>query len=103
MTATKFLAVFAGALLATAASAGGDKDHSMKSAEQKFEQLDTNRDQAISKTEASNDSSLAATFASVDADGDGQLSKTEYTAHLSESTTSSGMQDRDWSSTPDQE
>jgi hypothetical protein len=98
MTATKYLAIIAGALLATAATAGGDKDHSSKSAEQKFERLDSNQDSAISKSEASNDSNLAATFASVDADGDGALSKTEYTAHLSES---EGSRDRDWSGEQD--
>jgi hypothetical protein len=100
MTATKYFAVIAGALLATAASAGGDKDHSMKSADQKFERLDSNQDSAISKSEASNDSNLAATFASVDADGDGTLSKTEYTAHLSKS---EGNAQRDWSSSSGEE
>ena len=99
MTATKYLAIIAGALLATAASAGGDKDHSMKSADQKFQQLDSNQDRSISKSEASNDSNLTATFASIDADGDGQLSKTEFTAHLSEG---QGNQSRDWSSSADQ-
>lgn len=99
MTATKYFAIVAGALLATAASAGGDKDHSMKSADKKFEQLDSNQDRQISKSEASQDSNLSATFASIDADGDGQLTKTEYTAHLSEA---AGNQDRDWSSSSDQ-
>lgn len=82
MAATKYLALIAGALLATTATAGGDKDHSMKSADQKFERLDKDEDRAISRTEAQEDDSLSATFASVDADGDGELSRSEYTAQL---------------------
>lgn len=82
MTASKYLALLAGAMLATGAMAGGDKD--MKSADQKFDRLDSNQDSSISMSEASNDETLSATFASVDADGDGELSRSEYTAHLSE-------------------
>ncbi len=94
MTASKYLALLAGAMLATGAVAG-DKDHSMKSADQKFSRLDTNQDSAISKSEASQDEKLSATFASVDADGDGQLSQTEFTAHVADS---EGQSSGDWSS-----
>ncbi len=93
---TKYLALFAGALLATTAAAGGDKDHSMKSADQKFERLDQDQSRSISMSEAAKDESLSATFASVDADGDGELSRTEYTAHVAED--SGESQGEDWSS-----
>ena len=96
MTAKKYLALLAGAMLATGAVAGGDKDHSMKSADQKFDQLDRNQDESISKAEASKDETLTATFASVDSNGDGELSKTEYTAQLSDSESGS-----DWTSPSD--
>ncbi len=107
MTASKYLVLLAGAMLATGAVAGGDKYES-KSADQKFDKLDANQDSAISKSEASEDENLAATFASVDADGDGQLSRTEFTAHLAQSE-SQGMGDSmdesesDWSSPAGQE
>ena len=108
MTASKYLALLAGAMLATGAVAG-DKDHSMKSADQKFDRLDANQDSAISQTEASKDEKLVATFASVDADGDGQLSRKEFTAHLSDqgsgdwSSSSESETQSDWSSTAGQE
>lgn len=91
----RYLVLLAGGLLATSAFAGGDKDHSMKSADQKFEQLDSDQSSSISMSEASQDEKLSATFASVDADGDGELSQTEYTAHVSESGNEAG---EDWSS-----
>jgi Ca2+-binding EF-hand superfamily protein len=56
----------------------------MKSADQQFESLDKNSDRQISKSEATTDETLAATFASVDADSDGYVSEREYTAQLSE-------------------
>ncbi len=99
MTASKYLALLAGAMLATGAVAG-DKDHSMKSSDQKFDRLDSNQDSAISQTEAAKDENLAATFASVDADGDGQLSRTEFTAHLSDQNSQSSS---DWNSSSESE
>ena len=90
------VALLAGGLLAMTAFAGGDKDHSMKSADEKFEQLDSDQSSSISMSEASQDEKLSATFAAVDADGDGELSQTEYTAHLSES--GSGNEEGEWSS-----
>jgi Ca2+-binding EF-hand superfamily protein len=93
----RYLVLLAGGLLATTAFAGGDKDHSMKSADQKFEQLDSDQSSSISMSEASQDEKLSATFAAVDADGDGELSQTEYTAHVSESE-SGNEAGEDWSS-----
>lgn len=101
MTASKYLVLLAGAMLATGAVAGGDK-HDSKSADQKFDQLDADQDRSISKTEASQDENLAATFASVDADGDGELSRTEFTAHLTESE-GMGESESDWSAPAGQE
>ena len=103
MTASKYLALLAGAMLATGAVAGGDKDHS-KSADQKFDQLDSNQDRSISKSEASEDQNLAATFASIAADGDGELSRTEDTAHVSENEGQGmGESDSEWTSPAGQE
>lgn len=51
-----------------------------KGAQATFESLDRNKDQQISKTEASADRALAARFASVDANADGYISKSEYAA-----------------------
>ncbi len=99
MTASKYLALLAGAMLATGAVAGGDKD--MKSADQKFDRLDSNQDSSISQTEAAKDETLSATFASIDADGDGELSRSEYTAHLSENEGQSRT-GGDWSSSSDE-
>ena len=93
----KSVVLIAGALLASSAFAGGDKDHSMKSADQKFEQLDADSSSTISAAEASQDEKLSATFASVDANGDGELTQTEYTAHVSESR-GSDSDSGDWSS-----
>lgn len=81
MILKRLITLFAAALLSTAAFAGGDKDKS-KSADQKFEQLDSNKDQQLSKSEAAEDAMLSATFASVDKDADGYVSEREYTAHM---------------------
>jgi Ca2+-binding EF-hand superfamily protein len=45
-----------------------------------FESLDKNRDQQISRTEASADKRLSNTFATTDTDGDGYVSKAEFMA-----------------------
>ncbi|NLG77811.1 MAG: hypothetical protein GX535_16380 [Xanthomonadaceae bacterium] len=66
----------------------------MTSADQKFDQLDENQDRSLSKSEAAADETLSATFASIDADGDGELSRSEFTAHLAES---EGQSESDWS------
>ena len=94
MTASKYLVLLAGTMLATGAVAGGDKDHSMTSADQKFDQLDSNQDRSLSKSEAAQDETIAATFASIDADGDGEVSRSEFTAHLAES---EGQSESEWS------
>ena len=94
MTASKYLVLLAGTMLATGAVAGGDKDHSMTSADQKFDQLDSNQDRSLSKSEAAQDETIAATFASIDADGDGKVSRSEFTAHLAES---EGQSESEWS------
>ena len=45
-----------------------------------FESLDKNGDQRISRTEAGLDKNLSNIFATADTDGDGYVSKAEYTA-----------------------
>jgi Ca2+-binding EF-hand superfamily protein len=83
MLATKLITLSAAVLLSTAALAGDKDKGSMKSADQQFESLDENQDRQISKSEAQNDETLSATFASIDADSDGYVSEREYTASLS--------------------
>lgn len=97
MTAPKYLAILAGGMFAAAALAGGDEP-SMSSADRKFDQLDANQDQALSRSEAAQDETLSAVFASIDSDGDGQLSRAEYAAHISQGSSSGS---RDWSSSSD--
>jgi hypothetical protein len=62
----------------------GGKNKPLKNVEQKFQALDRNEDRQISQSEASKDDKLTATFAAVDTDGDGYLSKSEYTAQLND-------------------
>jgi hypothetical protein len=45
-----------------------------------FEVLDKNADRQISRTEAAGEKALSDSFASVDADGDGYVTKDEYAA-----------------------
>jgi len=82
MNATKPLVFLAAALLSSAAFAEGAEE-GMKSSDQKFQQMDKNQDSQLSKTEVSNDESLAAVFESVDADSDGYISETEYAEYAS--------------------
>lgn len=78
---TKLIAFLAAALLSVTAFAGDDKkDDSMKSSAATFDSLDKNGDAQLSKTEAAADKSLAGSFAAADTNGDGYLSKTEFTA-----------------------
>lgn len=79
---TKLIAFLAAALLSVTAFAGDKdkKDHSMKSSAATFDSLDKNGDAQLSKTEAAADKTLADSFASADTNGDGYLSKTEFTA-----------------------
>jgi hypothetical protein len=65
-------------------------DDSMKSSSQStmqptFSSLDRNADAKLSKEEAQGDRSLAANFSGADTDGDGFLSKTEYSDSLQQS------------------
>lgn len=45
-----------------------------------FEALDKNADRQISRTEAAGERALSDSFASVDTDGDGYVTKDEYSA-----------------------
>lgn len=79
---TKLIAFLAAALLSVTAFAGDKekKDHSMKHSAATFDSLDKNGDAQLSKTEAAADKTLADSFASSDTNGDGYLSKTEFEA-----------------------
>jgi Ca2+-binding EF-hand superfamily protein len=78
---TKLIAFLAAALLSVTAFAGDkDKKDSMKHSAATFDSLDKNGDAQLSKTEAAADKSLADSFASADTNGDGYLSKTEFEA-----------------------
>jgi hypothetical protein len=48
----------------------------------RFESLDRNKDQQLSKVEARADPSLGARFGSMDANGDGYLTEIEFAASL---------------------
>jgi Ca2+-binding EF-hand superfamily protein len=65
------------ALLATAAVAGDDPRSKEGSAET-FKTLDADGDGKISKTEATADASIANNFESLDGDSDGFVSKSEF-------------------------
>ena len=66
------------ATLLSAAALGGDD--TAKSATATFESLDKNADQQLSRTEAAGDKMLSDSFAAVDTNGDGYVSKSEYAA-----------------------
>ena len=86
MNLTRSIALISAALLSTATFAGdvGGKNKPLNNVEQKFQALDRNEDRQISQSEASKDDKLTATFAAVDTDGNGYLSKSEYTAQLND-------------------
>jgi Ca2+-binding EF-hand superfamily protein len=66
--------------LMSGAAIAGDKDKPMRETGATFETLDQDRDQRISQSEAAGDESVAASFAALDADGDGALTKREFKA-----------------------
>jgi len=76
------IALFAVAACMSAMAGGNDEDKSMKSADAKFEKLDRNQDRQLSKTEAQQDETLSAEFASIDQDSDGYVSQSEYSARM---------------------
>ena len=82
LVAPKLIVAAAATLLSISAFAGDKehKDHQMKSSAATFDSLDKNGDAQSSKTEAAADKSLSDSFASSDSNGDGYLSKTEFTA-----------------------
>lgn len=65
-------------LLSTAAMAGDIANTAHTSIT--FEALDKNADHQISRTEAAGEKALSDSFASVDTNGDGYVTKDEYTA-----------------------
>jgi Ca2+-binding EF-hand superfamily protein len=81
------IALFAASLVTTAIADDHPKeDRAMRTTDAKFEKLDRDNDERLSKSEARKEDTLAAQFASVDQDADGFISKSEYTAQLDTST-----------------
>jgi hypothetical protein len=75
------ISAFAIALAAGVATAGGNERYGGPAAAV-FESLDRNSDQRLSKQEASSDESVAGKFAALDVDGDGYITKREFTARM---------------------
>jgi hypothetical protein len=69
------------ALASGAATAGGNERQG-GSAVTQFESLDRNSDQRLSQQEASSDETVAGKFAALDVNGDGYVTKREYTARM---------------------
>lgn len=67
--------------LASGSAIAGDKEHKSGSTAQ-FESLDRNSDQRLSQSEVASDESLSGKFAALDVDGDGYVTKREYTARM---------------------
>jgi len=74
----------------------GDEDKSSRAADATFKALDRNADERLSQSEVASDQELSQSFASLDTDSDGYLSKREYAAHAKErrGMEEPGMQDR---------
>ncbi|HJY37305.1 MAG TPA: hypothetical protein VJ299_07575 [Steroidobacteraceae bacterium] len=68
------------ALGSGAAYAGGNEHKSGSTAQ--FESLDRNSDQRLSQQEAQSDENIAGQFAAFDVDGDGYVTKREYSARM---------------------
>jgi hypothetical protein len=81
-----FSAVIPLSALAIALSAGsasaGDQDKHGGSPLAQFESLDRNSDQRLSQEEVSSDDNVAGKFAALDVDGDGYVTKREFTARM---------------------
>ena len=79
-----FIPVLVSSALAVTAVMADDPEKSMENDEATFKSLDRDSDQRLSKAEVAGDRMLKDHFAMIDADGDGYLTKREYTAHLKE-------------------
>jgi hypothetical protein len=78
-TDMKILLTAVGAVLLSTTAMAGDVA-SKATATITFEALDRNADRQISRTEAAGEKALSESFASVDADGDGYVTRDEYAA-----------------------
>ncbi|HEY7640163.1 MAG TPA: hypothetical protein VH814_10595 [Steroidobacteraceae bacterium] len=65
-----------------AAAAGDNSDRHGGSPLAQFESLDRNSDQRLSQDEVSGDDQVAGKFAALDVDGDGYVTKREFTARM---------------------
>jgi hypothetical protein len=87
--------------LAAGAAFAGDKERDSGSTAQ-FEALDRNSDQRLSQSEASSDEQVAGRFAALDIDGDGYITKREYSARLQQDDRNNAMERSQSRPTPDQ-
>lgn len=76
----KILLTAVGAVLLSTAAAVAGEVAGKANAAITFEALDKNADRQISRTEAAGEKALSDSFASVDTDGDGYVTKDEYSA-----------------------
>jgi hypothetical protein len=68
------------ALVLISGAAIADNDKPTRGTAATFEALDKDSDQRVSQSEAAADQNVSARFASLDVDGDGSLTKREFTA-----------------------
>jgi Ca2+-binding EF-hand superfamily protein len=79
-----FILVIGTLFLAANGFSAEDKPKTREEVEQVFASLDRDGDAQISRTEARREASLRARFAAVDSSGDGYLSKSEFRARPSD-------------------
>jgi hypothetical protein len=76
------ISTLAVALASGAAFAGGNDHERHGGTSAQFESLDRNSDQKLSQTEAAADQNVSSKFAALDVDGDGYITKREYSASM---------------------
>jgi Ca2+-binding EF-hand superfamily protein len=80
------------ALGSGAAYAGGNEHKSGSTAQ--FETLDRDSDQRLSQEEVQSDENVAGKFAALDVDGDGYVTKREYSARMKKDQSDSSTMDQ---------
>lgn len=78
ISTTLAVALLSSAAMAQSEGPAQDQDLATGNVQTTFESLDRNKDQRLSKTEASADDGLSSQFAALDANADGYINKGEY-------------------------